>query len=160
MEAVAASAVAVLGTLFGSALTYALQRRTVMRTERFTRSERLRQERIDAYSAFGGALANYRRGQLDLWFVKHVHGAESDVPEMRREAQRLRAAALEAMFRVQLVTEAADVVEAGRQAMRAIDRLSKAESRPELDRARDASRTLIYDFISTARPRAVVAENS
>ncbi|MFE0930627.1 hypothetical protein ACFW4O_30810 [Streptomyces mutabilis] len=66
MEAVAASVIAVLGTLLGSGLTYLFQRQTMNRSEQFTRNERLRQERIAAYSAFAGALANYRRGQMDL----------------------------------------------------------------------------------------------
>ncbi|GAA2656745.1 hypothetical protein GCM10010400_12330 [Streptomyces aculeolatus] len=156
MEVVAASVVAVFGTLLGSVVTHVFQRRTVIRSERFTRGERLRQERIDAFSVFGGALANYRRGQMDLWFAMHVHHAESELLEMRREAQRLRAAALEAMFRVQLLTEASDVVEAARRAVRAIDQIDRAETRTELDQERVTSRTLVYNFISTAKPHTAV----
>ncbi|GAA2576077.1 hypothetical protein [Streptomyces tubercidicus] len=45
MEAVAASVVAVLGTLLGSGVTHVLQTRATDRSERFARAERLRQER-------------------------------------------------------------------------------------------------------------------
>ncbi|MER5182012.1 hypothetical protein ABT009_27260 [Streptomyces sp. NPDC002896] len=63
MQVVATSVIAVLGTLLSSALTYVFQRRNAERSEQFARNERLRQERIDAYCAFGGAPADYRRGR-------------------------------------------------------------------------------------------------
>ncbi|MFJ9033930.1 hypothetical protein ACIRQP_36715 [Streptomyces sp. NPDC102274] len=154
MEVVATSVIAVLGTLLGSGATYLFQRRTVLRTEEFTRNERLRQERIDAYCSFGGALANYRRGQMDHWFARHdgrVADA-SEVHELRREAQRLRAVAMEAMFRAELLTNSPALHAVGRQALKAVDRIPSAESRSELDQVRDVSRTLIYDFMAASRP--------
>lgn len=152
MEVVATSVIAVLGTLLGSGLTYLFQRRTAGRAEQFTRSERLRQERIDAYCAFAGALANYRRGQLDLWFAKHEQQAESDLRGLRREEQRLRAAALEAMFRVELLTDEPGLVAASRHALKSIDRINRAETRTELDQEREASRTRLYDFVTSSKP--------
>lgn len=153
MQAVATSLIAVLGTLLGSALTYRFQRRTETRAEHFTRGERLRQERIDAFSEFGGALANYRRGQMDYWFAKHDGRAveEESLHELRREAQRLRAAAMEAMFRSELLTHSAELDALGRRALRSVERLAGAGSRAELAPAREASRTLIYEFIAVSR---------
>lgn len=153
MEVVATSLIAVLGTLLGSSLTYLFQRRTTLRAEQFTRSERLRQERIDAYCAYGGALANYRRGQMDYWFAQHDGRRTEGEPlhEMRRAVQRLRTAAMEAMFRAELLTHSTALEALGRQALKAIDRIPDARSREELEPIRTASRNVIYDFVAAAR---------
>lgn len=153
MEVVATSLIAVLGTLLGSLLTYVFQRRTALRAEHFTRGERLRQERIEAYSAFAGALANLRRGQLDYWFAKHAGRlAEGEtVHGLRREAQRLRTTALEAMFRAEMLSPSAALDAQGRDTLRAIDRISGTDDRDALKPVRDASRAAIYDFASASR---------
>ncbi|MFG3101718.1 hypothetical protein ACGFZL_14550 [Streptomyces sp. NPDC048182] len=52
METIIASAIAVLGTLLGSGITLAFQQRVSDRGHAFTRRETLRQERLDAYSAY------------------------------------------------------------------------------------------------------------
>jgi hypothetical protein len=153
MEVVATSVIAVLGTLLGSAVTHLFQRRTALRAEQFTRSERLRHERIDAYCVYGGALANYRRGQMDYWFAKHEDRAleEQSIHELRREAQRLRAMAMEAMFRAELLTHSEELHALARQALKAVDAIPGARSRAELDPIRDTSRSSIYQFISASR---------
>lgn len=71
MEAVVASVVAVIGTLLGSGITHFFQSRAAERSEQFARAERLRQERIDAYCAYAGALLDYRRVLVHRWFVLH-----------------------------------------------------------------------------------------
>ncbi|GAA3866826.1 hypothetical protein GCM10022227_25360 [Streptomyces sedi] len=149
----ATSLIAVLGTLLGSSLTYVFQRRTASRAERFTRDERLRQERIDAYCAFGGALASYRRGQLDLWFARHADRlGEGETPHaLRRETQRLRTAALEAMFRSELLSEGAELEDVGREALKEIDRIAETGSRDELEAARRVSRAGIYEYVRVSR---------
>ncbi|MBO1333196.1 hypothetical protein [Streptomyces sp. VRA16 Mangrove soil] len=154
MVVVITSVIAVLGTLLGAALTPVLQGRATARSERFAREERLRQERIDAYCAFGGALANYRRGQLDRWFrrLEERSADPADVHELRREAQRLRAAAIEAMFRVELLTDAPGLIAKARGAFAAVDDLSRTDDRNELAAARAASRNLLYEFIAASRP--------
>ncbi|WP_269855624.1 hypothetical protein [Streptomyces sp. RPT161] len=69
MGAVLPSVIAVLGTLLGSTVTHAFQRRTAERAARLTRDEKLRQERIDAYCGYAGALLEYRRVLVQRWFV-------------------------------------------------------------------------------------------
>ncbi|MFD7293144.1 hypothetical protein ACFV9W_07615 [Streptomyces sp. NPDC059897] len=157
MIVVATSVIAVLGTLLGAGLSHVLQGRTAARGQDFARAERLRQERIDAYCAFGGALANYRRGQLDRWFPEHVDrpGETADVHELRREAQRLRTAAMEAMFRVELLTEAPALTALAREAMASVDRVLTAGDREELRVVRDESRGLIHQFIAASRPHVL-----
>ncbi|MDT0476501.1 hypothetical protein RM863_30675 [Streptomyces sp. DSM 41014] len=153
MEVIATSLIAVLGTLLGSSLTYLFQRRTAERAERFTRAERLRQERIDAYCSYGGALANFRRGQLDHWFATHDGNAvdEEAAWELRREAQRLRALALEAQFRVELLTLSDELSDLARQALRAVDRFPDAHSREDLEPVWEAARSLMHAFIAASR---------
>ncbi|MFC7841047.1 hypothetical protein [Streptomyces sp. NPDC057382] len=58
METIIASGIAVLGTLLGSGVSLAFQQRTVVRSHQFTRREKLRQDRLEAYSAYAGALVN------------------------------------------------------------------------------------------------------
>ncbi|MET7505895.1 hypothetical protein [Streptomyces albidoflavus] len=81
MESVIASAIAVLGTLLGSVATLAIQRGTAERGHRFTRDEKLRQERLDAYVTYAGALV-----------------------EVRIRSHDLRTRAQEALFRLQMLT--------------------------------------------------------
>ncbi len=42
-------------------ITLAFQQRTTDKSHQFARREKLRQERLDAYSLYAGALINYRR---------------------------------------------------------------------------------------------------
>ncbi|MET8471020.1 hypothetical protein ABZY90_07110 [Streptomyces sp. NPDC006422] len=157
MVVVITSVIAVLGTLLGAGLSHVLQSRTAARGQDFARAERLRQERIDAYCAFGGALANYRRGQLDYWFPRHDRRPDDStgVHELRREAQRLRAVAMEALFRVELLTDAPALVTLGREALEAVATITTAADREELAGLRERSRTLIHDFVTASRPHVL-----
>jgi membrane protein YqaA with SNARE-associated domain len=62
------SLIAVIGTLLGSTITYLFQRSHAGRAEAVARSERLRQDRIVAYSEFAGTITELRRGVITLWF--------------------------------------------------------------------------------------------
>ncbi|MYW64565.1 hypothetical protein GTY65_10865 [Streptomyces sp. SID8379] len=154
MVVVVTSVIAVLGTLLGAGLSHALQSRTASRTQQSARAERLRQERIDAYCAFGGALTNLRRGQMDRWYRRQEDRADdpADEHELRREAQRLRAAAMEALFRVELLTDAPELIGLGRRALDAVDHIPRAADRDEMRTVREDSRALIHAFIAASRP--------
>ncbi len=58
MQGLLASVIAVVGMLLGSTVTFVFQRVNAGRVERFARDERLRQERIAAYSGFAGRSPN------------------------------------------------------------------------------------------------------
>ncbi|WP_237720315.1 hypothetical protein [Streptomyces xiaopingdaonensis] len=152
MEAVAASVIAVVGTLLGAGTTHFFQLRAARRAERFARVERLRDERIDAYSAFAGALADYRRGRMDHWFARNDdRGATpAEIHEMRREAQRLRATAMEAMFRAELLTDSPHLAETGRRALKAVDALGSVAAAPT---SRNCARSRARPSTSTWRRR-------
>ncbi|WP_019546930.1 hypothetical protein [Streptomyces sulphureus] len=153
MEAVAASVIAVVGTLLGAGTTHLFQLRAARRAERFARVERLRDERIDAYAVFAGALADYRRGRMDHWFARNDdRGAtDAELHEMRREAQRLRATAMEAMFRAELLTASHHLAETGRRALKAVDALGSDTERSHLAELRTVSREAVYEYVAVAR---------
>ncbi|MGW6980821.1 hypothetical protein ACWGE1_15445 [Streptomyces sp. NPDC054932] len=107
--AVLTSAVAVGGTLIGSWSTYLFQRRSAERAEAVSRVERLRQERLAAYSAYAAAVTELKRGLITLWFRRRRALRDQDSREELQTAQldsdRLGAAAEAAAFRLRLVAD-------------------------------------------------------
>jgi hypothetical protein len=112
MVALLTSAVAVAGTLLGAVVSYGLQRRVAERSERFSRAERLHQERLTAYSEFASAVMELRRVEFARTLAEER--AAPDVPAWVDESYQRLAAARSAMFRVQLLgndTELSQVAE-------------------------------------------------
>ncbi|GAA4709711.1 hypothetical protein APR04_001034 [Promicromonospora umidemergens] len=157
MEIIVTSIVAVVGTLLGSLATHYFQRRNRADAERFERNERLRQERVSAYTTYGGALVSLRRAQIDRWYAVHEERQSADPDAIRYETYRLRTSALEAMFRVQLVTESGELIEQAQQAIDSVDRLSLRTPAEEFKDARDVSRQGIFRFVEAARKHVEVA---
>ncbi|MFG2828922.1 hypothetical protein ACGFWI_15930 [Streptomyces sp. NPDC048434] len=153
MEAVVASVVAVIGTLLGSGITHFFQSRATERSEQFARAERLRQERIDAYCAYAGALLDYRRVLVHRWFVLHEEDrCDEDSPELREEVYKTRYAAQEAMFRAQMVTDDPGILDRSEQVMAATTELHWAPDQESLTELRATTRQGIRDFVAaTAR---------
>ncbi|MFD7206280.1 hypothetical protein [Streptomyces sp. NPDC059893] len=151
MEAIIASAVAVLGTLLGSGITLIVQQRTTERGHRFTRDERLRQERLDAYSAYAGALVNYRRCLVHLWFCLHEQPPPEDAEEVRIRGYDLRSSAQEALFRAQMLTDDATLSHAAAEVLARVTVLYKTDTRAELDARRTDTRDAIQQLVMTAK---------
>lgn len=143
-----ASVVAVVGTLLGSGITHVFQSRSADRSERFARAERLRQERIDAYCAYAGALLEYRRVLVHRWFVLHEDDrCGEDTPELREEVYKTRYSAQEAMFRAQMVSDDPEILDRSEQVMAATTELHWARDREALTELRATTRQGIRDFI-------------
>ncbi|MFF2812754.1 hypothetical protein ACFVT2_37410 [Streptomyces sp. NPDC058000] len=154
MEAVIASIVAVFGTLLGSAVTHHFQSRSADRSERFARAQQLRQERIDAYCAYAGALLDYRRLLVHHWFVRHEgERCGEDTPELREEVYRARAAAQEAMFRAQMVSDDPDVLDRSEQIMAEVTAIHGAPDLAAFSDLRDTTRRSIRDFVAVTGRR-------
>lgn len=151
MESIIASAIAVLGTLLGSGLTLAFQQRTTDRSHQFTRREKLRQERLDAYSAYAGALVNYRRCLVHLWFCEHEQPPPEDPDAVRIRAYDLRSSAQEALFRVQMLTDDDWLSRAAEDVLADVTALSKVEARAELDELRARTRDGISRLVGSAK---------
>ncbi|AZM57708.1 hypothetical protein DMA15_15940 [Streptomyces sp. WAC 01529] len=150
MEAVAASVIAVLGTLLGAGVTHSFQRRAIERTEEFTRGEKLRQERIDAYCAYAGALVNYRRTLIDRWFSRHENRTE-DGEEARFRSYETRSEAQEALFRVQLLTDDDELVRLAWETLDDVSEVHRTDDRDDLAERRRISRDAINTFVATAK---------
>ncbi|SOD86495.1 hypothetical protein [Streptomyces sp. Ag109_G2-15] len=151
MESVIASAIAVLGTLLGSGITLAVQQRTTNRSHQFTRREKLRQERLDAYSAYAGALVNYRRCLVHLWFCEHEQPPPEDPDAVRIRAYDLRSSAQEALFRVQMLTDDDQLSRTAEDVLADITELPKADARAELDEMRARTRDNISRLVGSAK---------
>lgn len=150
VEVIATSLIAVFGTLLGSVATYWIQRSTVRQQEGLARAERLRQERVEAFTEYGGALHNYRRARMDRW---HVANGETalDPDALRREVFELRAVVIERGYRVRLLVTAPDLVELGEQAMKSVDVIGPKASREDYDVARKVSKAAIERFVDASR---------
>jgi hypothetical protein len=151
VETIIASAIAVLGTLLGSGVTLAFQQRTTDRSHQFTRREKLRQERLDAYSAYAGTLINYRRCLVHLWFCEHEQPPPEDADTVRIRAYDLRSSAQESLFRVQMLTDDETLSRTAEEVLADITALPKASSRVELDTLRVQTRDDISQLVSTGK---------
>ncbi|MCX4528459.1 MULTISPECIES: hypothetical protein [unclassified Streptomyces] len=104
MNTVLTSVVAVIGTLIGSWSTYVFQRRTAARADAANREERLRQERLAAYSGYAGAVSDLKRALITLWFRRRrLPRDEETLQAAQLDSDRLGAAAETAVFRLRLV---------------------------------------------------------
>ncbi|WP_409237721.1 hypothetical protein [Streptomyces sp. PA5.6] len=139
-----------LGTLLGAGLTHSFQRRAIERTERFTRGEKLRQERIDAYCAYAGALVNYRRILVDRWFSR-AENRQEEIEELRFRSYEMRSDAQEALFRVQLLTNDEELVRLAWETLDHVADVRRADDRDSLAERRRVSREAINDFVATAK---------
>jgi len=140
----------VLGTLLGAGVTHRFQIRAAERAERVTREERLRQERMDAYAAYAGALVNYRRVLLDRWFRLHADNLPEESHRARLEGYTLRTTAQEALFRVQMLTPDEALVTRAQETLELIDQLHRAPDRAELDARRAITRAAVTAFVTEA----------
>ncbi|MCF6524074.1 hypothetical protein [Streptomyces sp. JJ36] len=152
MEAIWASAVAVVGTLLGAVTTQVFQRLAARRTEAFARAEALRQERMATYSAFAAAVEEYRHGQATRWYGRREGPEGEGFRAARDEAHRLRTAARQALYRVELLTDDREVVGAAREAYRAAWEVSTAREQVEHDARDTRAREAVETFVTRAAP--------
>jgi len=151
VETIIASAIAVLGTLLGSGLTLAFQQRTTDKGHQFTRREKLRQERLDAYSAYAGALINYRRCLVHLWFCEHEQPPPENPDAVRIRAYDLRSNAQEALFRVQMLTDDETLAQTAETVLTDITALSKSDTRTDLDQRRVTTRDDVSRLVKASK---------
>ncbi|MGW5106725.1 hypothetical protein [Nocardia sp. NPDC004123] len=95
--------IAVAGTLLGSIVTHYFQRASAQRTIRQSFSERLRQDRLNAYNAFAAAAIEYRHHQIERWHrLRQDPDAELNT---RSEAFSKKAALKTELLRVKLLSD-------------------------------------------------------
>ncbi|GAA2235517.1 hypothetical protein GCM10010232_22800 [Streptomyces amakusaensis] len=144
--------IAVIGTLLGAVVTHVFQRRTTERTAVLTRAEQLRQERISAYSAFAGALVDYRRGQNDRWYRAQRSPGSAEAEEARIDSYRLRSSAHQALIRVQLVCDEPQTLALASAAFEVTNCMHEASDEDDRSQRSEQARETLSEFIGTAAP--------
>lgn len=149
MAAIFASVVAVLGTLLGSLATYAIQRSTIRQQQALAGAERRRQERVDAIAAYAEALTTYRRVRMDRWHS--VDEDRDDKEAMQRHDYEVRAAAVAARLRVELLVDDRKLREQCQLALEVIEAMRPGSPPEEYEEARNESRAALTGVVDTAR---------
>ncbi|WP_283137996.1 hypothetical protein [Rhizohabitans arisaemae] len=149
MDGALTAFIAVVGTLLGSGVTYYFQHLNTVRTERFTRDERLRQERMETYSAFASAVTDFRRAQLDRWH-RTWEGRDGDrYLEAKTESYRSRALATQALYRVALIAAGDDaVLRLASEAVETTLAIREAEDRTALRTRIEAAERSLESFVT------------
>src|SRR5689334_12890648 len=152
MSAVLVSLIAVAGTLLGSLSTYLFQRRTALHTERVTREERLRQDRLAACGTFAAVITEVKRAVITAWFRRDEH--DDEWRAAMTEADRMGAAAEAAHLRLSLLTDDADLQRAANAVSAQIAALRAAHNKAELEEREAEFGRAREVFVASAR-RAV-----
>ncbi|WP_372350111.1 hypothetical protein [Streptomyces sp. KL116D] len=147
-----AALIAVLGTLLGSVVTHYFQGRATVRSAELARAEQLRQERISSYSAFAGALFDFRRSQNDRWFRSHENPGGREAETARFASYEARIAARQALVRVQLVCDDPRLRQLAEQAFELTNCMHEATDETDRDRRSQRSKEALSRFVETAAP--------
>ncbi|GHC68139.1 hypothetical protein GCM10010349_41830 [Streptomyces flavofungini] len=150
MEVVLAAAVAVVGTLMGSVITYLLQVRTAEHGERNRNTEQLRQERLTAFCAVADALHSVRRAEHDRWRHEQESPGGAEAIEARERSIQLRPAAWSALTRLQLLVEEPELVRSAQHAYQTVRAIHWAQDEGDLYDKDRASRAALDAFLSAA----------
>ncbi|MGW5400001.1 hypothetical protein [Streptomyces sp. NPDC003952] len=150
MEAVLTSLIAVSGTLLGSIITLAVQRRTSAQAEVFARSRQLRQERLTTYSAYAGAVTALKQATVALWLRLQEAPNGPGTREAFAECDRLGAAAENAQFQVRLLAKEPALVALAVSAFDAVGPLRTASTPAELARREQDLLDALNAFMTAA----------
>ncbi|MGW0117324.1 hypothetical protein [Streptomyces sp. NPDC003327] len=147
-----AALIAVLGTLLGVVATHWFQGRATERSAALARTEQLRQERIETYSAFGSAVVDYRNSQNDRWFRAAQNPGSEEAEESRHASYRQRTIARQALFRVQLICDDQEVRRLAEAAFAETHCLHEAPGLKERAERSEQAKATLARFISAAAP--------
>jgi hypothetical protein len=116
---------------------FALGRMNLRASTALERNEDLRRRRIDTYAAFCASIVEYRRAQLNRWFVGHdVGGSGPDVeqqrPEVAEDVRRSRATAWADFYRVLMICDDVAIEALARASMEVTRSMKQATSVAEV----------------------------
>jgi hypothetical protein len=151
MQAALVAVIAVLGTLGGALVSGLLQHNNAIRAENAAKSERLRQERLEACIGFGQSIAGYRGEQNRRGNVIERFGRDSEESkEADVEVLRTRVAARTALLRVQLLIEDVELIRLAREAMTVTIGMNESKDRNDRLKRSGCSRDAVDAFITAA----------
>lgn len=150
-----ASLIAVAGTLLGSALTSLFQVRQSRRAEIREMLQRLRQERLSAYTEFVAAATDYHRSALNHWYRRQEGQESQDFLDARAEADRLQAVTDRAITQIRLLSGDDSLMAAAQRVRSSAEEIRKAESRGERDTQGDHFQAALDQFINHASKQLI-----
>ena len=129
---------AILGAAAGSALTYLLQRKIAVGAEEFAVAERVRPSAWPHSARSPALLWKPAALRLTGGYQRHDAGPDSDAYRTAKdESFRCRAAAWQALFRAQLVSDSDELNSRATELLDGIGRLHKAQTKDDLDQEAD-----------------------
>jgi hypothetical protein len=151
MAVVWASVIAVLGTLGGATASYLFQGKISERNESKTRDERLRQERLAAYSSFAAAVMDLRGIRYDSGYSRMTAEDDKfDPSSIRAESTRLRSVAWTAFYRFKLTSPDQQLTDLATRAVEEALDVADGSDKVDLKTRSERARARIDDFISAA----------
>ena len=150
MDTAVAAIIAVVGTLLGSALTYLFQQRTTEHVAALGTQERARQERLDAYAAFGGSAVRCRVASLDVWHRQDDASSEDVQRLARAEFYRARAELVDAELRVQLVSSREELHVLMADVIATATKSASAASAADRNDRNDSAKAALARFVQAA----------
>jgi type II secretory pathway pseudopilin PulG len=148
--AIIGGGLAIVGGLAGSTLTSLGQRKRSREDKRFQFDQRLRGDRLSAFSSLAGAAMELRRAELNRWHQHHF-GPNSDAFEAAKaECYRCRADARKAFFQTQLVSDNQDLNMFAKAALDGVLSLHEASTKEELDKQSEVGQDGIGKFVDAA----------
>lgn len=142
---------AIVGVVLGSVSTYLVQTLMAGRAEDFAMRERLRRERMDAYSAFAAAAMEARRSQINRWYQRRDAGRGSaQYDDAKAESYRGRSAARLERYRLQLVADDDRLTALAETAIESLGDIHQAETKSEMEARAEGTRTLVEQVVGVA----------
>jgi hypothetical protein len=121
------------------------------RAEDFATRERLRRERMDAYSAFAASAMEARRGQINRWYRRRDAGPSSaEYDEAKAESYLGRSAAWRERYRVQLVADDEALSALAEATVKSLRAIPKADTKSQMEAKAQETRNLIERFVTDA----------
>lgn len=159
MQPILVALIAVIGTLGGSLTTGLLQQKAIFRGEQTARAEKLREERIKAYSVLAESVVEMRRAQHQSWRAHTNHGPKSqEYQDLKDRYFQARSAARAALIRMQLFTNDDELVNSGQNAYNAAVDLEDFETAADRREGMDRARAATDEFVKAAARRAAFDE--
>jgi len=150
MADVTTALVGVGGTLLGAAATFAFGWLNAGRTQQNDRLLRLRAERMEVYTAFAGAVIEYRRAEVTRW-RRVATEAEWSASEWAQEVYATRSAATHARYRVLLVADDPGLEQLATAALEHATGLAQAADRADLNARAEVCQATVERFVRAAR---------
>jgi hypothetical protein len=154
MEGIAASALAVAGTLLGAVMVHVFQERSRTRQDRRAREERIERLLLQGCAEFISLAEDYRRAQYDRWVWWREDPESERTIAARAEAYRLKGEVRGAYYRLRLMSPVPDqegLAELAEKVLSLTQRLPFTPDRQELHQRGEAAREACEAFIVCAR---------